>query len=96
MEENLQEVEETKKKSTPKTKKKGIPSFEELRKVDLSPYIKKRDKADYVNWAVIKQLLHDNGAETVYFIPLTNENGSSLFMSDMEFVDSKGNKNRCY
>ena len=96
MEENLQEVEETKKKSTPKTKKKGIPSFEELRKVDLSPYIKKRDKADYVNCAVIKQLLHDNGAETVYFIPLTNENGSSLFMSDMEFVDSKGNKNRCY
>ena len=96
MENVSQDEKEVKKKETTKQKKKGIPRFEELRKINLEPYIKKRDNAEYVNWAVIKQLLHDNGAEVVYFEPLTNEKGSSLFMSDVEFVDSKGNKNRCY
>ncbi len=73
-----------------------IKSFNELRKVDVSPYVEKRDGVDYLNWARCKQLLHDNGAEVVYFEPCTNENGSSLFMSDEVFTDSKGNTNRCY
>lgn len=77
-------------------KKQGIPCFEEMRKIDVTKYLKQRDKADYLNWAVVKQLLHDNGAERVYFIPMTNEQGSSLFMSDQIFTDSKGNTNRCY
>lgn len=76
--------------------KEGLPSFEELRKVDLSKYICKRDGADYINWAVIVELLHEYGAKTVYFEPLTNENGSSLFMTDQVFTDSKGNSNRVY
>lgn len=71
-------------------------SFDELRKIDLSKYIKKRDKADYVNWAVIKQLLHDNGAEKVYFEPVSQPNGSSLIMCDKEFTDSNSNSNRVY
>ena len=75
---------------------KGLPNFEELRKINLSNYIKKRDKADYVNWAVIKQVLHDNGAEKVYFVPIAQENGSSLIMCDREFIDSNENKNKVY
>ena len=73
-----------------------LPNFEELRKVDLSKYTKKRDDADYLNWAVVKQLLHDNGAEKVYFEPIQQANGSSLIMCDREFKDSKENINRVY
>lgn len=71
-------------------------TFDELRKVDISKYIKQRDGIDYLNWADCKSLLHENGAKTVYFIPLTNEKGSSLFMSEQTFEDKQGVKNRCY
>lgn len=73
-----------------------IKNFAEMRKVDVSPYVEKRDGIDYLNWARCKQLLHDNGAEVVYFEPCVNENGSSLFMSHEVFTDSKGGTNRCY
>ena len=73
-----------------------IKSFNEMRKVDVTPYVEKRDGADYLNWAVCKQLLHDNGAEVVYFEPCVNANGSSLFMSHEVFTDNKQNTNRCY
>lgn len=76
--------------------KKGLPKFEELRKLDLTKYIKQRDKADYINWAVIKQILHDNGAKVVYFEPIQQENGSSLIMSSKEFTDINSNTNRVY
>ena len=75
---------------------KGLPSFEELSKVDLSQYIQKREDAEYINWAVIVQLLHEYGAKVVYFEPVVNEKGSSLFMTDQEFKDSKDNVNRVY
>lgn len=73
-----------------------IKSFAEMRKVDVSQYLEKRDGIEYLNWARCKQLLHDNGAQVVWFEPCVNENGSSLFMSDKEFTDPKGNSNRCY
>lgn len=74
----------------------AIKSYAEMRKIDVSPFVEKRDGNDYLNWAICKDLLHQNGAEVVYFEPCTNENGSSLFMSEQTFEDSKGNKNRCY
>lgn len=74
----------------------AIKSYTDMRKVDVSPFTEKRDGNDYLNWAMCKELLHQNGAEVVYFEPCTNENGSSLFMSEQTFVDSKGNANRCY
>ena len=77
-------------------RQKGLPSFEELSKVDLSQYIQKREDAEYINWAVIVQLLHEYGAKVVYFEPVVNEKGSSLFMTDQEFKDSKENVNRVY
>lgn len=73
-----------------------LKSYEELRKVDISQFVKKRDGKDYLNWAKCIDLLHEHGAEKVYFEPITNENGSSVFMSEQVFEDKNGVKNRCY
>ena len=73
-----------------------LKSFNERRKVDVTPYIKQRDGAEYLPWATVVDLLHENGAEKVFFSPICNENGSSLFMSEQTFTDTKGNVNRCY
>lgn len=73
-----------------------IKSYNELRNLDVTPYIKKRDGADYLPWATVVDLLHDNGANRVFWTPIYNSNGSSLFMSEQTFTDSKGNTNRCY
>ncbi len=74
-----------------------LKDYEDLRKLDLSQYVEKRDNADYINWARIVALLHENGAEKVYFEPVINElTGSSLFMTEKTFTDSKGNTNNVY
>lgn len=73
-----------------------LKSFNELRKIDVTPYIKQRDGADYLPWATVVDLLHEHGASRVFFSPVYNENGSSLFMSEQTFTDNKGNVNRCY
>ena len=82
-----------------------IKSYAEMRKIDVLPLCEKRKAKDdrgkdievpYLNWAKCMDLLHENGAEVVYFEPCVNANGSSLFMSDQVFTDSKGNTNRCY
>lgn len=73
-----------------------LKSYDELRKLDLSQYIEKRDNIDYINWARIIDLLHENGAERVYFEPVANEEGSSLYMTNQTYTDSKGNVNRVY
>lgn len=74
-----------------------IKPFNEMRKIDISKYVKQRDGFDYLNWAQCINLLHEHGAEKVYFTPLTNENGSSLFMSNLSFAkDDKASPNRCY
>ena len=78
-------------------KREKLASYEELRKVDVSEWVDKRDGADYLNWAKLVDLLHEYGAKTVYFEPVVNEKtGSSLFMTDQVFTDSKGNTNRVY
>ena len=74
----------------------AIKSWNEMRKLDISKYIKKRDGADYLPWAECLKLLYENGAEKVKIIPQTTDNGSSLFMSDQTFTDKHGNTNRCY
>lgn len=73
-----------------------LKSFNELRKIDVTPYVKKREGADYLPWATVVDLMHEHGAEKVFFTPIYNENGSSLFMSHEVFTDNKGNINRCY
>ena len=74
-----------------------LKSYEELRKVDVSKWVEQRDGADYLNWAKVVDLLHENGAEKVYFEPVANElTGSSLYMTERKFEDSKVNINQVY
>ncbi len=71
-------------------------TFQEMLKVDVSPWVKNRDGADYLPWAACKKLLHDNGAETVMFWPVPGPDGSTLHMSGAVFEDKNGIRNRCY
>lgn len=74
-----------------------LKDYKELIKVDVSKYVETRDGAEYLNWAKVVDLLHENGAEKVYFEPVPNpETGSSLYMTEQVFTDSKGNTNRVY
>lgn len=38
-----------------------LKKYEELRKIDVTPYCEERDKALYLNWAKCIDLLHENG-----------------------------------
>ena len=67
-----------------------------MQRVDVSRHVKQRDGATYLPWAVCKQMLHDNGAETVLFYPIPGADGSTLRKSDAVFEDKNGVKNRCY
>lgn len=80
-------------------------TFAEMMAIDVLPYCDTRESKDehgrkiqvpYLNWARCKQLLHEQGAEQVYFEPLCNEHGHSLFMSDIPFTDKNEKINRCY
>ena len=73
-----------------------LKSWNEMRSLDISKYVKQRDKADYLPWAECLKLLYENGAEKVSIRTLTDANGSSLFMSDQVFTDKSGGTNRCY
>ena len=74
-----------------------LKSYEEMRNIDVRPYCEERDGMTYLNWAKCIDLLHQNGAEKVYWVPIPDEKtGSSLRMSDIVFTDSKQNTNRCY
>lgn len=74
-----------------------LKKYDELRKIDVSKWTEKRDGADYINWAKIIDLLHENGAEKVYFEPVVNElTGSSLYMTSQTFTDKQGMTNRVY
>lgn len=77
-----------------------LKSFSEMMKCDISAYVKQRDGLDYLPWAACLKLLHDNGAEVVYFEPITNpKDGTSLFYTERSFGDP-GKKdakfNSCY
>ena len=83
----------------------ALKTWNEMRKIDVIPYCDYREAKDdkgkkiqvpYLNWAKCNDLLHENGAETVYFEPCVNANGSSLFMSDQVFMDKNDVTNRCY
>lgn len=74
-----------------------LKSYEEMRKIDVAPYCENRDGMTYLNWAKCIDLLHENGAEKVYWIPIPDpKTGSSLRMSDVAFEDKNKIQNRCY
>lgn len=71
--------------------------YGELRKVDVKPFCEEREGMTYLNWAKCIDLLHENGAEKVYWVPIPDEKtGSSLRMTDATFIDKNGIQNRCY
>ena len=71
--------------------------YNELRKVDVRPFCEERDGLTYLNWAKCIDLLHEHGAEKVYFEPIPDETtGSSLRMTQIEFIDKNKVTNRCY
>ena len=73
-----------------------LKSWNEMRSLDISKYVKKRDGADYLPWAECLKLLYENGAAKVEILPEKSANGSSLFMSEQTLTDKNGNTNRCY
>lgn len=74
-----------------------LKSYKEMRNIDVSKWVDKRDGADYLNWAKVVDLLHENGAEKVYFEPVVNQlTGSSLYMTEQVFSDKNGMTNRVY
>ena len=74
-----------------------LKSYDELRKVDVSPYCEERDGMLYLNWAKCIDLLHQYGAEKVYWIPIPDpKTGNSLRMSEVAFEDKNKVSNRCY
>ena len=73
-----------------------LKSWNEMRSLDISKYVKKRDGADSLPWAECLKLLYENGAEKVEILPEKSANGSSLFMSEQTFTDKNGYTNRCY
>ena len=78
--------------------------YNELVQVDVLPrcdYREAKDelgqkvKVQYLNWAVCKSMLHENGAETVYYTPLKTPEGSYLFGS-REVANKDGRKTGCW
>lgn len=75
----------------------ALKSYKEMRGIDVKPYCEDRDGMLYLNWAKCIDLLHENGAEKVYWMSIPDEKtGSSLRMTDQTFTDKSGNTNRCY
>lgn len=76
-----------------------LKSFNELRSIDISKNIEKRDNIEYLPWATCLILLYENGAEKVRFGVVKNSDGHSLFSSSVEFLGktkSYENTNRAY
>ena len=71
--------------------------YSELRQVDVTPYVENRDGADYLPYNKCIDLLHEHGAEVVYFLPVQNpKTGGSLYESETVFMDKNDVTNRCY
>lgn len=67
-----------------------IKSYKEMREIDVLPFCNTRSAKDdngkkieipYLSWAKCIDLLHDNGAEDVYFDPIESDEGSFVFSS---------------
>lgn len=74
-----------------------LKSYDELRKIDVTPLCDSRDGILYLPYNECIALLHENGAEHAHFLPIPNpKTGCSLYESDTVFVDKNGATNRCY
>lgn len=78
--------------------------YGELIQLDVTPFCDYRKAKDdkgkeiqvpYLNWATCVNLLHENGAEVVYYTPLKAADGGYLFTS-REVRDKNGRTTGCY
>lgn len=78
--------------------------YSELVKIDVLPRCDKREAKDdkgkkilvpYLNWATCKTMLHENGAESVYFVPMKSQDGSYLF-SSADVQNRDGRRTGCW
>lgn len=74
-----------------------LKGYTELRKIDVRPHCEERDGLLYLNWAKCIDLLHEHGAEKVYWEPIPDPaTGNSLRMVGKIFTDKNGVSNQCY
>lgn len=74
-----------------------LKSWNEMREIDVTPFCETRDEIRYLNWAMCVKLLHENGAEKVYWDVIPNERtGNSLRESETVFADKNKLTNKCY
>lgn len=78
--------------------------FREMYEIDVLKHCDMKDGKDdkgkpikipYLNWAKCVTLLHENGAEVVYFTPIKNPDGGYLF-SSREVHNKDGRTTGCY
>ena len=82
----------------------ALKPYSELVRLDVLPHCDTRKAKDdngkmvdipYLNWGKCKSLLHENGAESVYFTPIKNDKGSYVF-AHYEVANKDGRKTGCY
>ena len=82
----------------------ALKPYHELVKLDVLPHCDMREAKDergkkiqvpYLNWAKCVELLHENGAGTVYYTPLRGPDGSYLFPS-LSVSNKDGRKTGCW
>lgn len=82
----------------------ALKPYKELVELDVRQYCEYRKAKDdkgkeidvpYLNWAKCVELLHENGAEVVYYTPLRGPDGSYLF-SSRDVANKDGRKTGCW
>ena len=79
--------------------------FAELSRLDVRPYCSVRDAKDergniikvpYLSWAKCAQLLHENGAESVFYTPVPCPGTGTYLWPQMRVETSKGRVTECW
>lgn len=79
--------------------------FAELSRLDVRPYCSLRDAKDehgntikvpYLSWAKCAQLLHENGAEIVFYTPVPCPGTGTYLWPQMRVETSKGRVTECW
>lgn len=79
--------------------------FNELIKLDVRPFCDVRDAKDesgktikvpYLSWAKCMKLLHENGAETVWYAPVECPETKSYLWPQAKVTTSKGRETDCW
>lgn len=79
--------------------------FDELIKLDVRPFCDVRDAKDesgktikvpYLSWAKCIKLLHENGAETVWYAPVECPENHTYLWPQMKVTTNKGRETDCW